>query len=371
MNRSLATAALRYFTKKPLICVDLDLMRIHSHFTLWASFATFRMQREPHFAFVFAFSNRTNASTDIFPATPTPPINPLHISPVLSTMAPRHDPDGSSSINKDDKSFFDVLPRELRDRIYKYTFDHDFSDEYYRYQFRAPQPHLRLVSRQFMREYDEQTPKNATLFITGRNDRFTCTPAEFPNAPKLPRLAARCTSAEMEQHIGETDAFRQYIDDEEYEVCSSLNARINELYDFIESLQSLQQVKVQFNLNFVKTFDTIYDRMGYYLDPFRYHNGESLLDPNITIELRHLDLNYPNLPASFTSDIPGFDVLKQSATLATFYYSPGCLEKKTKYDAEIKHRGTVEGAVLTAWKSEHECTLVEGARKAASVEAKV
>jgi hypothetical protein len=179
----------------------------------------------------------------------------------------------------------------------------------------------------------------------------------------------------MVHHIGDTDAFHDDVDDEMYWVCDSLNARIENFYDFTETLQSLQDVKIQFNLNFVQTFDTVYDRMGYFLDIFRYHDGPdmhcSLMDPNITIDLRHLDLNFPDLPASLTSGIPSFDVLKQPAILATVKYSPGCLEKKTKYDAEIEQRGAVEGAVLAAWKSQQECTLVEDARKAASIEASV
>lgn len=93
----------------------------------------------------------------------------------------------------------------------------------------------------------------------------------------------------------------------------------------------------------------------------------SLLPPNITIELRHLELFLPNMPASFTSGIPGFEVLKQPAVWATFYYSKGYAEKATKYDTEVEHRGTVEDAVLTAWKSRHEFTLVEGAQEAASI----
>jgi hypothetical protein len=128
------------------------------------------------------------------------------------------------------------------------------------------------------------------------------------------------------------------------------------------------------NLNFVQTFNEVYDHMCYDLNPFRYPNGESLLSPIINIELRHLDLdypNYPNLPANSTSNIPGFDVLKQEATLATFNYSPDCLEKKTKYNAQIELRRTVEGAALAAWKSQHEYKLVEGAREAASIETNV
>lgn len=283
-------------------------------------------------------------------------------------MAPPTDSCGSSSINRGGKSFFEVFPREIRDHIYDYTFDHDINDGYYRYQFRAPQPHLRLVSRQFLHEYDEQTPSDATLFVAGCNDRCIYTPSRFLGESVLPRLAARCTSADMLYHIGESDGFHEDIDDEQDRVCDSLDDRVNDFCDFIESLPLLQTVKIQFSLNFIQTFDVVYENLDDFWSAFRYENGESYLSPDITIELRHLELNFPNLPASF---IEGFDVLKQPATLATFSYSPGCVEETTQNESEIEHRGKVEDAVLTAWKAQHGRTLVGSVRKAAGIKARI
>jgi hypothetical protein len=68
--------------------------------------------------------------------------------------------------------FFD-LPRELRDEIYDLAFEHDRCDiqgrETMELSVRAPQPHLRLVNKQFTSEYDERSPStdNICLFITG------------------------------------------------------------------------------------------------------------------------------------------------------------------------------------------------------------
>lgn len=151
---------------------------------------------------------------------------------------------------------------------------------------------------------------------------------------------------------------------DEFAWCS-LTDRICDFYDFIRSLKLLQKFKIQLNLNFVQTLDIIYERVHCYLTAFRG------LSSNITVELCHLVLNFPNLTASFTSGIPGFDVLKQPATLATVYYNPGCEEKKIKHDAEIDHRGIVENAVMAAWESQHETPLIEVARKAASIGANV
>lgn len=68
--------------------------------------------------------------------------------------------------------FFD-LPRELRDEIYDLAFEHDRSNtqgrEIMEFNVRAPQPHLRLVNRQFESGYDERSPStdNICLFVTG------------------------------------------------------------------------------------------------------------------------------------------------------------------------------------------------------------
>jgi hypothetical protein len=198
------------------------------------------MQRKPRLAFVCNSRTAQTEQATSFQQHRLFEPNPTSHCPSLVD-------NGASSrswrvfLHKDGKTFFDMLPRKLRDRIYEYTFDHDSCDLYYRYQFRAPHSYLRLVSRQFMHEYDEQTPDDATLFVTGRNERFTCADVEYPRGPKLPRLAARCTSADMVQHIGETDGLYDNIDDEDDFVFHSLDARIDEFYDFVTSLRSLQK----------------------------------------------------------------------------------------------------------------------------------
>jgi hypothetical protein len=309
-----------------------------------------------------------------FSATPTPPINPPHTSPVFSTMATPTDPGGSSSISGDGKSFFEVLPRELRDRVYEYTFDHDIADGLYRYQFRAPHLHLRLVSRQFMHEYDEQTLDDATLFVTPCTDQFTYAYDYMYSrvTDRVPRLASRCTALDVSQYVGETNNFFDDINDEEYRVLSSLGERIGDLVLLIERLHRLRDVNIRFSLNFAQDFDRVYGYMEVYLNDYPYQYEQSNMDcsrlPNVTIELRHLDLNYSNLPSCLTPDVPGSDILKQPATLATFCYSYGCKEKKTKYQAVIDQRCHVEFAVLSAWEAQHGCTLSKSAKRATGID---
>jgi len=149
-------------------------------------------------------------------------------------MAPPSDPGGSSdstSINKDGKTFFEVLPRELRDRIYEYTFDHDISDDYYRYQFKAPLYHLRLVNRQFMHEYDEQTPNDTTLFVSACTNQFERIDSSLLHG--LPRQAFKCTVADVALQIGETDGFARDLKDERYYVQESLFDHLSNIDLFI------------------------------------------------------------------------------------------------------------------------------------------
>jgi hypothetical protein len=59
------------------------------------------------------------------------------------------------------RPFFETLPRELRDAIYDYTFEHMVThqpeiDGDVTFHFHAPISVLRLVSRQFTVEYDER-----------------------------------------------------------------------------------------------------------------------------------------------------------------------------------------------------------------------
>lgn len=79
---------------------------------------------------------------------------------------------------KNSKSFFEIIPREIRDQIYGLTFDHDIERQHFTFQFQASCPHLRLVSRQFKEEYDEQdgrTPKSATLLATVQGEKSILT----------------------------------------------------------------------------------------------------------------------------------------------------------------------------------------------------
>lgn len=285
-------------------------------------------------------------------------------------MAPPTDSSGSSSIDRDGKTFFEVLPRELRDRIYEFTFDHNIKDTYYRYQFKAPRPHLRLVSRQFMHEYDEQTPDNSTLFVTACTNRF-----ERPRSDvnRLPLIATRCTAADVMMYTGDTEGFARDVTSEQDHVLSTMVAQLNFLDCIIDFLPRLEDLRIALNLNFAQSFNIVHEHLENCVDCLRllcearYTRLSNL--PNNTLEIRHLELDFPNLPSCLTSDIPSSDILKRTAILGTFWLSLGHGEKHMKYEDELEQRTYVEAAVLTAWEAQHGCTLSESAMKAAGISA--
>lgn len=286
-------------------------------------------------------------------------------------MAPPTDPSGSSSIDRYGKTFFEVLPRELRDLIYEFTFDHNTKDTYYRYQFKAPQPHLRLVSRQFMHEYDEQTPDKATLFVTACTNRFDRPSSDLLD--RLPRIATDCTAADVIMYTEETEGFARDVTGEQENVLDTMSARLNLLDGIKNFLPRLQDIRIELNLNFAQSFDMVHEHLDNRLHYLRFYYEERFPQysnlPNVTLELRHLKLDFPNLPSCLISKNPGFEILERNAILGTFWLSWGHPEKKMKYEDELGQRAYVEAAVLTAWEAQHGCTLSESAMKAAGISA--
>lgn len=279
---------------------------------------------------------------------------------------------GSLTINRDGKSFFDVLPRELRDRIYEYTFDNDVRDGHFRYQFKAPQFHLRLVNRQFMHEYDEQTPLETTLYVSARTNQFERT--SLGPSDGLPSLATRCTAADVTLYIGDTEGLATDLKGEHWFVQGSLFDRLFNIERFIGLLPRLEDIRVQLDLNFARSFDTIHELTNTWLLKFRHYyqnpSRERSYEPNTDFELHHLGLGYPDLPSCLTSNIPNSEILQRPAILAAFSVSYGRVKKEVRH-RQVKRRTRVEATVLAAWESQHGCTLSQSAKKAAGIVDKI
>jgi len=116
----------------------------------------------------------------------------------------------------------------------------------------------------------------------------------------------------------------------------------------------------------------VYDHMDACLDSFRHYYYEAPSPewsylPNITFELRHLELSNPDLPNCLTSNISGAEILERPTTLAQFWFSYDQAEKNVRYDDEVQRRIRVEATVLAAWEAQHGCTLSTSAKKAAGI----
>ena len=100
--------------------------------------------------------------------------------------------EGMTTTDQGCKTFFELLPPEIRDQIYDATMFQDIQREHLNFRFRAPFLHLRLVSRQFKNEYDRRSIGDTTLEVSF--------PADFAEKMRRiypPGLAARCTSLQL------------------------------------------------------------------------------------------------------------------------------------------------------------------------------
>ena len=92
--------------------------------------------------------------------------------------------------------FFD-LPRELRDMLYEFALEHDQvssgDNGTMCLHVRAPEPGLRLISRQFSTEYDERSPPSSSICLSV--DGFT-PHVQFESTAGFP-YAARATTVDI------------------------------------------------------------------------------------------------------------------------------------------------------------------------------
>jgi hypothetical protein len=250
--------------------------------------------------------------------------------------------------NDSAKSFFGMLPRELRDKIYDLTFDYEIETDSYLLQFRASLPHLRLISRQFKDEYDEQTPRNATFSITDRG----------PLPPTLrheilvlspPRLATHCTALEITQNMYDTPHTNSS------QLRTLLHFRCATLTPFItQHLPNLRRVHIRANFNFARNFDLIDDPAAPFedaLDAFRGWYDVSALGNSIeaTIELRHLDVFRSSDFRDLAPSVLGIEILTETLTLATLWEREGRMKKEFDMEAFCE-RKSVEERWFAAWR---------------------
>lgn len=201
-------------------------------------------------------------------------------------MAPATDPGGTATISRDGKSFFEILPRELRDRIYEYTFEQEVDTQDFVYQFAAPLPHLRLVSRQFKAEYDEQSPTNTTLVVVDKNPRTQCTFGTFHLREKVrhmsfPKLATKCTTLHFNQHLM----------DYPRNPANVVRARQCETAELMKCLPHLQRSHIVLSFILLENLDEIIHSHDFHKHLLRSHFVSADLD--FKFELQYLGIELP------------------------------------------------------------------------------
>lgn len=309
-----------------------------------------RVQYEPHHVFACFGLSSLNNNKAFFHDSLTLSTS----STTTATMAPPIDPGGSVPTSVSGKSFFEVFPRELRDKIYDFSFDHEAERRDYTMQFRAPLPHLRLVSRQFKQEYDQQLPSKTTLVVSDHNNEFLGFLFPPQDVICVPSLAKRCTALHFTQNMQDSWGHHSQILSP-----GMLRKHFRSIEQtFTQRLDHLQEIHVRIDFNIFKNVWMLHGEPedGPALFISRYFPKTWKHSKVVTIEFCYPGLTYPSPPGRLTSSIPDPACLDELATLGTIQYRDGHTEAKAHYDI-VKQRITVEKATRDAWETEHGCTL--------------
>jgi hypothetical protein len=284
-------------------------------------------------------------------------------------MAPPTDPGDPAPGGNSSKSFFDMFPREIRDSIYEHTFDHGMTPHLYHMRFQAPLPHLRLVSRQFKQEYDEQSPTNTSLFVTDQSQplNFFYSDAIIAGLV-LPRLATRCTVVHITQNL-QDQAVEEADDmmDQLVYHCDPIH-----WWQLDQELTLLREVHVKFNFNFVQNLERLFSHCGqaYVCDWFAEHYWPREVyrtSPGrriTTVEFSHLGLASHSVPGQLVLGLPSSESLTQPATLGGFECRDTSEEFEMKFHEDvIEQRSAAEAVFVAAWETKHGCPFGESVRK--------
>jgi hypothetical protein len=283
----------------------------------------------------------------------------------MSTMAPPTDRGQPASVSNGSKSFFDILPRELRDDIYDHTFDHEATlPEIYHMRFQAPLPHLRLVSRQFKHEYDERSPKDTTLFVTDQRLPSKKLPFVDKASMLLPRLATRCTVLHFTHNLQDQTVM---------EAGDILGRRVawfcGPLGHWLAfRLPHLQDVHIKCSFNFVQNLakSRLHFRPREVLRRLarEYMRHLSKLGIVTRIEWSHLGISSHGIPSQLMLDLPSLESLTESVALGRYERPSRCFDTKWELHEDlIEQRSAAEAVFLAAWETKHGCSFRESVSK--------
>jgi hypothetical protein len=240
------------------------------------------------------------------------------------------------------KSFFELLPAEIRDQIYDATMEQDIQRKRLNFQFRAPSPQLRLISRQFKDEYDRRSIWGSTLDVSFRVDG-----GSLPRHPKAPSLASWCTVIQLKCFLGK-----------------SLLAHVSEWRSFAitcdqlirhlapDSLQQLEVYLVWDSVRMLKDYasqgpNQLHAFLNYLIHGPTYHPRAERISSHVMATLK---LHYGGIPPLNTRkrsscDVLGVGLLKQPATLGIWSVKDGSfLLDEAKVSERLRMETMIEAA---------------------------
>lgn len=249
--------------------------------------------------------------------------------------------------SQDGRSFFELVPAEIRDQIYDATMFQNIHREKVIFKFMAPCPHLRLVSRQFKDEYDARSEWGTNLEVSFR--RISARQLQPPNAPGL---ALRYTSIRLNCLLGKHTLICKRSDwDNIAFACKDLILQLApeglqhvEVYLVWDSVCMLKDYASQRSTRFL-------NRLNYLIQNPAYNERVDVRDSGIVFDLK---LRYGGLPLLNTAmrskcDVLGAERLKEPVTLGVWSAKDGYFQlDDDRTDEYLRMETVVEAAIQAA-----------------------
>jgi hypothetical protein len=252
-----------------------------------------------------------------------------------------------ATTNQGDRTFFELLPAEIRDQIYDATMEQDIEKKRLQFQFRAPCPHLRLISHRFKDEYDARSTYGTVLDVS-----FPLAYKERALHPKIPGLTAGCDSLRLniilKRNRGQPDWYALALAC--YRLISQLDPRhlqgleINLAWDSVHMLKEFAS-QCSSRSQFLEHLDhcfynSIADSL--YYGTREFVNGSGVIPD---VKLRYGGISPLNKPMRLKCHALGAELLKKPITLGTWIAKGGYYELD---EDRIRERLSMETVVEAA-----------------------
>ena len=260
--------------------------------------------------------------------------------------------------NQHGKSFFECLPAEIRDQIYDATMFQNIQRKHLNFSFKAPYPHLRLVSHQFKDEYDERS-----IWGTTREVSFRAAFTEQVRHPNAPGLAARCKSMRLNYLFQKNSHAREQEPPSFHNMCNRIILHLAP-----EDVQHLEGCLVWNSVRMLKDYAVqhsnrlhhlinhlINDRYSWHHENWFWSERGDISGSGVVVGLK---LQYGGIPPLNTRmrsncDALGAELLKRSVTLGVWSGKDDCfLLDEDGISERLRLEAVVEAATVKVQLSE-------------------